>query len=231
MEKMTAKEKARMEAINAAINILASVGKDIILGLGTGTTSAMFINMLSKNVETGIIRAVIPTSYQSEEEVVKAGFKIISLREVTSPDVYIDSFDQCDVYGNVIKGGGGAVTREKLLMRLSRKVILIGEEQKLVEKLNIPVPVEVVPFAVHGVSAIISSIGWRPMIRQASGKAGPVITDNGNFMLDVDVGLIDAPSEVEQRLKLIPGVVEAGICPRKGYQVIIGTSDGSVKSI
>lgn len=225
------RERARMAAVEAAIKAVASIGSNITLGLGTGSTSALFINALSRTVGRNLIEAVIPTSYQSEEEAARAGFRIAYLREVRRPDVYVDSFDQCDMQGNVIKGGGGAVTREKLLMTLSRKVILVGDEQKLVERLCMPVPVEIIPFAIHGVATIVSEMGWRPIIRQATGKAGPVITDNGNLILDVDMGVIDNPSDVELKLRLIPGVVEVGICPRRGYQILIGMRDGTVKSI
>lgn len=231
MEREKNREKARAAAVEAAIKAVISTGSNITLGLGTGTTSALFINTLSRKVGRDVIRAVVPTSYQSEEEAVKAGFRIAYLREVRRPDVYVDSFDQCDMQGNVIKGGGGAVTREKLLMALSRKVILIGDEQKLVERLSMPVPVETIPFAVHGVSTIISEMGWHPIIRQGAGKAGPVITDNGNLILDVDMGVIENPSDAELKLRLIPGVVEVGICTRRGYQILIGMSDGTVKSI
>ncbi|MEM2931733.1 MAG: ribose-5-phosphate isomerase RpiA [Nitrososphaerota archaeon] len=231
MEKERNKERARMAVVDAAIKTVASLGSNITIGLGTGSTSALFINMLSRTIGTESVRAVIPTSYQSEEEAAKAGFKIAYLREVKRPDIYVDSFDQCDLQGNVIKGGGGAVTREKLLMALSRKVLLIGDDQKLVNKLNMAVPIEVIPFAIHGVITMISEMGWKPIIRQAAGKAGPVITDNGNLILDVDIGVIENPSEAELKLRVIPGVVEVGICTRRGYQILIGMSDGTVKSI
>ncbi|MEM4449588.1 MAG: ribose-5-phosphate isomerase RpiA [Nitrososphaerota archaeon] len=231
MEKERNKERARMAVVDAAIKTVASLGSNITIGLGTGSTSALFINMLSRTIGTESVRAVIPTSYQSEEEAAKAGFKIAYLREVKRPDIYVDSFDQCDLQGNVIKGGGGAVTREKLLMALSRKVLLIGDEQKLVNKLNMAVPIEVIPFAIHGVITMISEMGWKPIIRQAAGKAGPVITDNGNLILDVDIGVIENPSEAELKLRVIPGVVEVGICTRRGYQILIGMNDGTVKSI
>ncbi|MEM3040612.1 MAG: ribose-5-phosphate isomerase RpiA [Nitrososphaerota archaeon] len=231
MEKERNKERARMAVVDAAIKTVASLGSNITIGLGTGSTSALFINMLSRTIGTESVRAVIPTSYQSEEEAAKAGFKIAYLREVKRPDIYVDSFDQCDLQGNVIKGGGGAVTREKLLMALSRKVLLIGDEQKLVNKLNMAVPIEVIPFAIHGVITMISEMGWKPIIRQAAGKAGPVITDNGNLILDVDIGVIENPSEAVLILRVIPGVVEVGICTRRGYQILIGMNDGTVKSI
>ncbi|MEM4211952.1 MAG: ribose-5-phosphate isomerase RpiA [Nitrososphaerota archaeon] len=231
MEKERNKERARMAVVDVAIKTVASLGSNITIGLGTGSTSALFINMLSRTIGTESVRAVIPTSYQSEEEAAKAGFKIAYLREVKRPDIYVDSFDQCDLQGNVIKGGGGAVTREKLLMVLSRKVLLIGDEQKLVNKLNMAVPIEVIPFAIHGVITMISEMGWKPIIRQAAGKAGPVITDNGNLILDVDIGVIENPSEAELKLRVIPGVVEVGICTRRGYQILIGMNDGTVKSI
>jgi len=231
MEKETTRHRARLAAVNAAVQAIASMGSDITLGLGTGSTSALFINTLSKTIGSDVIKAVVPTSYQSEEATVKAGFRIAYLSEVKRPDVYVDSFDQCDVRGNLIKGGGGAIAREKLLMTLSRKVILIGEEQKLVDRLRMPVPVEVIPFAIHGLVTIFSELGWRPTIRQASGKVGPVVTDNGNLMLDVDVGVIDDPTIIELKLRMIPGVVEVGVCPRREYQIIIGMSDGTTKSI
>lgn len=225
------RDRAREAVVREALKRVAELGGEVVLGLGTGTTSSLFIEMLSQSAAAPRIRAVIPTSYQSEAAAQEAGFTCTGPWRYTRPDIYVDSFDQCDAAGNVIKGGGGAMVREKILMSSSRSVLLIGDEEKLVERLSAPIPIEVVPFAAYILRERLRGMGYRPSIRQAAGKAGPVISDNGNMIMDVEVGPVSRPEEMERELRLLPGVVEVGLCHRRGYVVLIGRGDGSVAEI
>ncbi len=222
---------ARRVAAQKALEVLLSEGK-VVLGLGTGTTVASFVELMVERGATKAVEAVIPTSRQSEELARRAGLRIASLGDFPQPDVYVDSFDQVDRMGNSVKGGGGAHAREKVLMAASRKVVLIGDHAKLRDRLSGPVPVEVLPFAVDFLLNVFDKMGLRPSLRPAGqGKVGPVVTENGNLLIDLNPEVVGDPAALEAQLKLTPGVVEVGICPNRGYKVIVGMSDGQIVEI
>jgi len=224
--------RAALESVvQAAVQRVTSFGRGVILGLGTSQTSAAFIERLATTVGTQAIEAVIPTSIQAESRATSLGFRAGSLYNYLDIDIYVDSFDQCDIRGDLIKGMGGALAREKLLMSLAKNVLLIGTEEKLSDRLKAPVPLEVIPFAAPAASSILRSRGWKACPKVSEGKAGPVITDNGNLLMLVEVGEVEEPEEMERELKMIPGVVEVGIFPNKGYRVLIGLEDGRVREI
>jgi ribose 5-phosphate isomerase A len=226
------REAAGLEkVVREAVERVLSLGLGLVLGLGTGRTSARFIGELARAAPPGAVECVIPTSFQSETAASKAGFRIGSLSNYSSVDVYVDSFDQCNVRGDLIKGMGGALAREKLLMTLARSVILIGTEEKLSETLNIPVPIEVLTFAAPAIPILLQRKGWRVVEKTSQGKAGPVITDNGNILMLADVGAINEPEKAEWELKVTPGIVEVGLCPRKGHRVLIGRRGGELLEI
>ena len=218
---------ARRAAAKRALELVSSEGR-MVLGLGTGTTVVTFVDLLVEEGATKIFEAVVPTSRQSEELARRAGLKVASLGDYPEPDLYVDSFDQVDRAGNSVKGGGAAHAREKVLMAASRKVVLIGDHLKLRERLSGPVPVEVLPFAVDFLLRAFNEMGMRPSLRHAGqGKVGPVVTENGNLVIDLNPDVVDDPAALEARVKLMPGVVEVGICPNRGYKVIVGMPDGS----
>jgi ribose 5-phosphate isomerase A len=219
---------ARRAASQRALELMASEGR-VVLGLGTGTTVAAFVDLMVEKGATRAVEAVIPTSRQSEELARRAGLRIASLGDFPEPDFYVDSFDQVDRAGNSVKGGGGAHAREKVLMAASRRVVLIGDHLKLRERLSGPVPVEVLPFAVDFLLRAFTKMGMRPSLRPAGqGKVGPVVTENGNLLIDLNPDVVDDPVVLEAQVKLMPGVVEVGICPNRGYKVIVGMPDGNV---
>jgi ribose 5-phosphate isomerase A len=219
---------ARRAAAQRALELMTSEGR-VVLGLGTGTTVAAFVDLMLEKGAMRAVEAVIPTSRQSEELARRVGLRVASLGDSPEPDFYVDSFDQVDRAGNTVKGGGGAHAREKVLMAASRRVVLIGDHLKLRERLSGPVPVEVLPFAVDFLLRAFTKMGMRPSLRPAGqGKVGPVVTENGNLLIDLNPDVVDDPVVLEARVKLIPGVVEVGICPNRGYKVIVGMPDGNV---
>ncbi len=215
---------------NAAKLALKLVKDGMVLGIGSGTTVEIFLNLLGERIrEEGLVVYGIPTSYQSYYAAIRNGVKIIDLVE-HEPELCIDGADQVDAKMNCIKGGGGAMTREKIVAKASKKVVIIVDESKLVERLSMPVPVEVLPFAYGYVERKLKEMGAEVKLRHGSGKIGPVVTDNGNFVVDCDFGEIDDRDveEMEERVKFLTGVVESGIFPKKMIdQVIAGSSSSA----
>ncbi len=214
---------------NAAKLALNFVKDGIVLGIGSGTTVEIFLNLLGKEIKENELTVYgVPSSYQSHILAVKNGIKIVDLLEYPELDLCIDGADQVDSQLNCIKGGGGAMTREKIVASASSKVVIIVDESKLSEDLNAKVPVEIIPFAYGVVKKKISKIAKKQEIRLANKKLGPVITDNGNFIIDCELGTIKEPEKLEQEINNIPGVVENGIFPSKIIDlIIVGTNTGA----
>ncbi|MEM0331750.1 MAG: ribose-5-phosphate isomerase RpiA [Archaeoglobaceae archaeon] len=216
--------------INAAKLALNLVKDGTVLGIGSGTTVEVFLNMLGEKIKNeGMKIYGIPSSYQSHFAALRNGIKIVDLAEYPQADICIDSADQVDANMNCIKGGGAALTREKIVAKASKKVVLMVEERKLSEKLNAKVPVEVLPFAYGFVYKKLGKMAKSVELRTGSGKVGPIITDNGNFIIDCDFGVIDNAEELEKELKLISGVIESGIFPAKLIDAVIVGSQHSAK--
>jgi ribose 5-phosphate isomerase A len=169
----------------------------------------------------------IPTSHQAFQLAVKNRIPITTLDEHPRLNLTIDGADQIDPDLNLIKGMGGALTREKLVASASEQNIIIADETKLVKKLGVnqPVPVEIFPSATAVTTAKIREIGGKPVLRTGTGKVGPVVTDNGNFILDVTVDQINNPDELDTKLRSIPGVVETGLFIGLADIVYVGTRD------
>ncbi len=202
---------------NAAKIALELVKDGMVLGIGSGTTVEIFLKLLGEKVKReGWEIYGVPSSYQSHLLAIENGIRVVDLVEY-EPEICIDGADQVDAKMNCIKGGGGAMTREKIVAMASRKVVIIVDESKLVEELSMPVPVEVLPFAYGYVSRELKDIATKVVMRQGSGKIGPVITDNGNLIVDCDFGKIpdERVEEIELKINRIPGVVENGIFPKK----------------
>ncbi|HIP24989.1 MAG TPA: ribose 5-phosphate isomerase A, partial [Archaeoglobus profundus] len=192
------------------------------------STVEIFLNELGKRIKNeGIEVFGVPSSYKSHLVAIKNGIKIVDLFQYSELDLCIDGADQIDQNLNCIKGGGGALTREKIIASASKKFIIIADESKLVDKLNMPIPVEILPFAYGFVVKAIKELGGECLIRECKGKLGPIISDNGNFIVDCSFGVIDKPRELEIRLNNIPGVIENGIfCNDMIDKVIIGSKNG-----
>jgi len=201
----------------------------MVLGIGSGTTVAVFLERLGeRNGKEGLKVYGVPSSYQSHFLALKAGIRVVDLFEYPELDLCIDGADQIDAKLNCIKGGGGALTREKIVASASQRFVIIADESKLVDKLNMAIPVEIIPFAYGFVARAIEDIGGECVLRHGSGKLGPVISDNGNFIADCSFGVIEDPKELEIKLNSIPGVVENGIlCGDMIDRVIVGFKDGA----
>jgi len=193
---------------------LGHIASGQTLGLGSGSTVAIFARFLGQEVRSRELDVkVIPSSHQAYYLAVENGLEITTLDEVANPDIAVDGADQIDRRLNMIKGGGGALTREKIVDTASAFVVIVVDEPKLVESLGagFPVPIEVIPMAASVLTKRVAAMGGRASLRTGSGKVGPVVTDNGNFIIDADFGAIGDPARLEKELKLLAGVVEVGI--------------------
>lgn len=198
-----------------------------VLGLGTGSTTHYFIEAVGKRIqEEGIKVKGIPTSFQSLLLAKEWNIPITSLEE-NDIDLAVDGADEVDVNFNLIKGGGAAHTKEKIVDYAAEKFYVIVDESKYVDAIgSFPVPIEVIPEASRTVIQALEDMGATPEIRMAERKDGPVITDNGNFIIDANFEKIESPEHLEIDLNTIPGVVENGIFSNMVDKVIIGTNDG-----
>lgn len=204
---------ANADAKRAAGERAADLVKDgMVVGLGTGSTVAWTIKRLGEKVrEDGLKILGVPTSYQAEELAIASGIMLTTLNQHPILDLAIDGADQVDADLFVIKGGGAAHTREKVVAASAKRFVIVADESKYVEKLTHVVPVEVLPFAARLVERRIKELGGKPVLRLGRMKDGPVITDNGNLVMDVDFGTIEDPAGLAARLCGIPGLVEHGI--------------------
>lgn len=217
-------EKAKKLAASEAIK---HVKDSFIIGLGSGSTAAYAIQGIGKIVQDkGWQVFGVPTSHQAFQLAVECGIPVTSLNENPQLDLSIDGADQIDDMLNMIKGMGGALTKEKIVASASKQNIIIVDETKLVGELglNCPVPVEVLPFAASIVMSKIKKLRGKPVLREGKGKVGPVVTDNGNFIVDAYFGPIKLPNRLDPQLKMIPGVVETGLFIEIADIVYIGRS-------
>jgi ribose 5-phosphate isomerase A len=202
-----AKQKAALEAVK-------HVRDGFIVGLGSGSTAAFAIEALGERVKREKLRIMgVPTSYQAFLLAVECGIPITTLDEHPLINVTVDGADQITPELFLIKGMGAALAREKIVAAASKLNIIIADEKKKVKVLgenNQSVPIEVLPFAISLVKRKIINVGGMPVLREGKGKLGPVITDNGNAILDSYFGEVAKPAELEVKLKMIPGVVETG---------------------
>lgn len=199
----------------AALEAIKHVKAGFIVGLGSGSTAAYAIEAIGERNRTENLRIMgIPTSTQAFQLAVKQGIPITTLDEHPVVDVDIDGVDQVDKDLNLIKGMGGALAREKIVAAASKLNVIIADIGKRVRVLgenDQAVPVEILPFASKLVQQRIEAMGGKPVLREGKGKLGPIITDNGNMILDSVFGEIRDPASLEKQLKMIPGVVETGL--------------------
>lgn len=198
-----------------------------VVGLGTGSTTHYFIEKVAHKIEEEEIDVLgIPTSYQSFFLARNSGIPLTTLDE-HQVNLAVDGADEVDPQLNLIKGGGAAHTMEKIVDSSADKFVVIVDESKVVGELgSFPVPVEVIPPSFRVVKDHLEDMGGKTYLRMAERKDGPVITDNGNFVVDVKFNRIKKPEELEVRLNSIPGVVENGIFTRIVDQVMVGTVEG-----
>ena len=196
-----------------------------VVGLGTGTTAAWAIRALGDAVDAGLDVRGIPTSYQSRRLALDEGITVTTLDAVTGIDLSIDGADQ--VAGrDLLKGGGAAHAREKIIDRAADRFVVVVDTEKLSETLSRPIPLEVLPDARPVVESAIEDLGGDPTLRAASEKDGPVITDNGNLVLDCSFGQIDDPRGLASSLAELPGVLEHGLFVGMADEIHVGSADG-----
>jgi len=198
-----------------------------VIGIGTGSTTNYFIEALGLKVKNeGINVMGIPTSYESFSLAKDNNIPITTLDE-HDIDIAIDGADEIDPDLNLIKGGGAAHTLEKIIDYSAAEFIVIADDSKCVDVLGkFPVPLEIIATSRKIVFSEIEDMGGRPSIRKGQGKVGPIISDNGNFIVDVEFEEINNPIQLEKDLNSIPGVVENGIFSQMTDKAIIGSSNG-----
>lgn len=219
----------REERLKERVGLEAAkmVNDGAIVGLGTGSTVAPAITELGRRIrEEGLGIIGIPTSYQAAMLAQANGITTRTLDDVSKIDIAIDGADEVDPDKNLIKGRGAAHTREKIVDSWADLFVVVVDDSKLVEHLGakFPVPVEVLPFAVHPVMKTLQSMGGNPELRMGVKKDGPVITDQGNMIIDVRFREIEDPKALEARLNNIPGVVENGLFVGLAHLVLVGTA-------
>ncbi len=196
-----------------------------VVGLGTGSTAAHAIRELGNRVDAGLDVRGVPTSYQSRELAREANIPLTTLDD-DSVDIAIDGADQFDASDTLVKGGGGAHTREKLVATDADRFVVVADPSKRSTPLDAPVPVEILPDARRPVADAVREAGGEPELRAAEHKDGPVVTDNGNLLLDCEFGSIDDPSALAGTLGAMPGVVEHGLFVAMVDEVHVGDEDG-----
>jgi ribose 5-phosphate isomerase A len=183
----------------------------MVIGLGTGSTVRYTMEQLSSRIRDGLTVSGVPTSCQTAIRAREYGIPLTTLDDHPVLDLAIDGADEVDPLLRLIKGRGAAHTREKCVAAAAHRFIVVVDEQKMVSRLNGPVPVEVIPFAARPVLDQLRSMGCIPVLREGVTKDGPVITDNGNFIIDCTFKTITKPEKLEASIGRIPGVVESGL--------------------
>jgi ribose 5-phosphate isomerase A len=195
----------------AAERSLEFVRDGQVVGLGTGSTAAYFIELLGARVKQGLKVRGIPTSDRSREMAASLGIPLTNFDEVEQIDVTVDGADEFDPQLRLIKGGGGAMLREKVVASASRQVVIVADSSKQVSVLGkFPLPVEVVPFAQALVARRIAALGAR-IVRRMNGAGAPYVTDSGNQILDCHFGKIEDADSLSRALSEMPGVAEHGL--------------------
>ena len=198
-----------------------------VIGLGTGSTTHYFIEKLAEKIKNEELEVLgIPTSYQSFFLASDSGIPLTTLEE-HDVDLAVDGADEVDPLFNLIKGGGAAHTMEKIIDQSADKFIVIVDDSKMVDVLGkFPIPVEVIPPALRIVKEQLMNMGGQPDLRMAERKDGLVISDNGNFIVDVKFDGISEPGKLEVMLNSIPGVVENGVFAGLADEVLVATTHG-----
>jgi len=216
----------------AAEEAAKHVTTDMTLGLGTGSTARYFVDIMGERVKQGWALKGIPTSEETRRQAQSLGIEIIEPDETTIIDLAIDGTDEADPGFNLIKGGGAALLREKIVAKAARKFIVIADKSKRVVALGaFPLPIEISPFSwaltVSAIRAALTANGFTaPKLSLRAADGAPIKTDGGNLIIDAELGRIDDPAELERVLAAIPGVLESGLFCGMTDMIIYGDTDG-----
>jgi ribose 5-phosphate isomerase A len=212
--------------MRAAERAIERVSDGQVVGLGTGSTTIHAIKGLGRLVMEGLKITGVPTSRATEKLARDLGIPLVGLNDVTRIDVTIDGADEVDPALNMIKGGGGALTREKLVAIASSTRVIVVDDSKLVAALGQTrrLPVEVLPFCWRMTAGLLGALGCDCELRR--GGEAPFETDNGNYILDCQFDPIADPAPLERAIKQLPGVVESGLFVEIADTVIIASPDG-----
>ncbi len=221
---MDKEEKKKQSAEKAYEIVKKDLNRDTVLGIGTGSTTNYFIEIL--NQEKLDLKGAVCSSNASEEYLKMSNIKILSLNDVHKIDFYVDGADEFNSRKELIKGGGGALTREKILAHSSETFICIVDDSKYSDLLgNFPVPIEVIELARSAISREVMKMGGRPVYRNN------FVTDNGHQIIDVHNLDLNVPYETEQTINKIPGVVENGIFSSRKADIILLATDSGIEEI
>lgn len=221
---LTQDELKRSVAAAAAEYALTCLQPDSVLGVGTGSTVDCFIDAIAPHRDR--FRAAVSSSERSTQRMQALGITVLDLNEVQDMPLYVDGADEIDHGMNMIKGGGGALTREKIVASVAQRFVCIVDESKLVQELGgFPLPVEVIPMAREVVARRLRALGGRPVLREG------YVTDNGCQILDVSGLRIAAPAEFESTLNDIPGVVSCGLFALAGADLALVSSQSGVRRV
>ncbi|XP_048366253.1 ribose-5-phosphate isomerase [Sphaerodactylus townsendi] len=229
---MALAEEAKRRAAWAAVE--AHVQNNHVLGIGSGSTIVHAVNRLAARVkQENLTITCIPTSFQARQLILQNGLTLSDLDRHPELDVAIDGADEVDWDLNLIKGGGGCLTQEKIVAGYAKCLVIIADYRKksksLGEQWKNGIPIEVIPMAYRPVTRALSKrFGGVAELRMAVNKAGPVVTDNGNFLLDWKFDKVHNWNDVNMAIKMIPGVVETGLFIDMAERVYFGMEDGSV---
>jgi len=215
-------DELKNEVAKAALNY---VTPGTIIGVGTGSTANFFIDHLASLKNS--IKGAVASSIDTANRLKRNGIRVVNLNDVDEISVYIDGADESDHHLNLIKGGGGALTREKIVAAVSTQFVCIADESKLVDSLGkFPLPVEVIPMSANYVKRqITESIGGNPILREE------LTTDNGNLILDIHGLEIDNPKNLENSLNNIVGVVTNGLFANRGADILLLASQKGVRTL
>ena len=221
---MDKEEKKKQSAEKAYEIVRKDLNRDTVLGIGTGSTTNYFIELL--NQEKLDLKGAVCSSNASEEYLKMSNIEILSLNNVHKIDFYVDGADEFNSRKELIKGGGGALTREKILAHSSETFICIVDDSKYSDLLgNFPVPIEVIELARSAISREVMKMGGRPVYRNN------FVTDNGHQIIDVHNLDLNVPYETEQTINKIPGVVENGIFSSRKADIILLATDSGIEEI
>jgi ribose 5-phosphate isomerase A len=219
-------DKKRREKEKAAESASSLISDGMVVGLGTGSTAEIVIREIGTRIKTEEFEILgVPTSLRTEMMAIECGIPITTLSEHPSLDICIDGADQVDSELNLIKGGWGSHTREKIVSYAAKKLVICVEEEKIMEQLTKPVPLEVLPYAVKIVERQVKKLGGKPALRSEGTRGGYSVTEHGNLVIDADFGVIHNPKGMSAALSSVVGSLEHGIFTNAA-EVHVGNEKG-----